>query len=129
MNQEVTPYGLLGGDAGVRALAAAFYDAMDRLPQARGVRAMHAPDLQPMKTKLYEFLSGWLGGPRLYFEKYGNICMHSAHGPFPIGPAERDQWVACMDAALDAVQASDALRDMLRGPIYRFADALRNRDA
>lgn len=128
MDSRITPYDLIGGDAGVRALAEAFYDAMDRLPEAATVRAMHKGDLAPIKLKLYEFLSGWFGGPRLYFEKYGSVCMHGPHSPYAIGAAERDQWLACMKAALDTVGASEELRALLRVPMYRFADALRNRE-
>jgi len=126
METRRTPYELIGGDAGVRALTEAFYAAMDRLPEAAGVRALHAADLAPMKLKLYEFLSGWFGGPRLYFEKYGGVCMHGPHSPYAIGPAERDQWLLCMAAALNQINAAEELRAMLRVPLYRFADALRN---
>lgn len=129
MDSRLTPYELLGGDAGVRALAEAFYDAMDRLPEAATIRAMHGADLAPIKLKLYEFLSGWLGGPRLYLQKYGSVCMHGPHSPYAIGAAERDQWLRCMAAALDQVGAGEDLRQMLREPMYRFADAIRNVDA
>ncbi len=127
MERRDTPYELLGGDAGVRALAAAFYAAMDRLPEAATIRAMHGANLEPITTKLYEFLSGWFGGPRLYFERYGSVCMHEPHSPYAIGAAERDQWLLCMKHALDEVGASEEVRALLRVPMYRFADALRNR--
>lgn len=125
---EATPYEMLGGEAGVRALSAAFYDAMDRLPEAATIRAMHGDSLDGIKQKLYEFLSGWLGGPRLYFEKYGNVCIGSAHAPYPIGEAERDQWLRCMDAALAAIDASPQIRELLRLPMFRMANAMRSRD-
>lgn len=126
MAERVTIYKLIGGETGVRALVDAFYDAMERLPQAATIRAMHAADLAPMRRKLFEFLSGWFGGPRLYFEKYGNVCMQRAHAPYRIGVAERDQWLLCMKAALDAVGVGEEARALLRVPMYRFADALRN---
>lgn len=122
-------YELMGGEAGIRALADAFYDAMDQLPDAATIRAMHGEDLSPIKQKLFEFLSGWFGGPRLYFEKYGSVCMHGPHSPYAIGPAERDQWLMCMSDALNAVNTPEEVREALRVPMYRFADALRNRDS
>lgn len=128
MTQRTTMYEMIGGEAGVRALADAFYDAMDQLSEAATIRAMHGVDLSPIKQKLFEFLSGWFGGPRLYFEKYGSVCMHGPHSPYAIGPAERDQWLMCMNAALDSVGAQQEIRDALRVPMYRFADALRNRE-
>ena len=45
-----------------------------------------------------------------------------------IGPAERDQWLACMDRALERIGASEELKDMLREPMFRVADTVRNQD-
>ncbi|MCB1732935.1 MAG: globin, partial [Halieaceae bacterium] len=56
-----TPFQILG-EQGIRELTSAFYDIMDSLPEAAGVRAMHAADLAPMKEKLAEYLIGWMGG-------------------------------------------------------------------
>jgi hemoglobin len=121
-----TPYQILGED-GIRQLTSAFYDIMDTLPEAAGVRAMHAADLQPMKEKLAEYLTGWMGGPPRYADKYGTVCMTSPHEPYHIGPAERDQWLLCMDKALAQTGASEELLDMLKVPMFRIADAIRNK--
>ena len=121
-----TPYQILG-EEGIRQLTNTFYDIMDTLPEAAGVRAMHAKDLAPMKEKLAEYLIGWMGGPPLYADKYGTVCMTAPHEPFHIGPAERDQWLLCMNKALDQTGASQELRDMLKVPLMRIADAIRNK--
>lgn len=128
MSQQTTPYDLLGQEAGVLALASAFYDAMDRLPEARTIRAMHGESLGDIKQKLFEYLSGWLGGPRLYYEKYGSVCLGRAHAPFAIGSAERDQWLLCMQTALDELDATPEVRAMLEMPMARLANAMRTRD-
>ncbi len=125
---QTTPYDLLGKEAGVRALASAFYEAMDRLPEARTIRAMHGESLDGIKEKMFEYLSGWMGGPRLYYEKYGSVCLGHPHAAYAIGSAERDQWLQCMDAALEAVDASPQVRAILKLPMARMADALRTRD-
>ena len=127
MNAPQTPYQILGED-GIRQLTDAFYDVMDELPEAAGIRAMHAQDLGPMKLKLAEYLTGWMGGPPVYADKYGSVCMTEPHEPFHIGPEERDQWLLCMDKALEQVGASDELVEMLKIPMYRIADAIRNRE-
>jgi hemoglobin len=127
MNQSQTPYQILG-EEGIRQLAYAFYDIMDSLPEAASIRAMHASDLSPMKEKLAEYLIGWMGGPPLYAEKYGSVCMTTPHEPYHIGPEERDQWLLCMDRALEQIDASEELVAMLKIPFYRIADAVRNRD-
>src|SRR5210317_2199255 len=127
MNEEKTPYQLLG-EQGIRELTDAFYDIMDTLPEAAGVRAMHARDLAPMKEKLAEYLIGWMGGPPLYADKYGTVCMTTPHEPYHIGPEERDQWLLCMDGALAQTGASEELVEMLQVPLFRIADAIRNKE-
>ena len=122
-----TPYQILGED-GIRDLTEAFYDIMDSLPEAAGIRAMHARDLSPMKEKLAEYLTGWMGGPPRYADKYGTVCMTEPHEPYHIGPEERDQWLLCMDKALERIDASEELVAMLKNPMFRIADAVRNRE-
>jgi hemoglobin len=121
------PYELLGGEQGVRRLAEVFYDVMDELTEADDIRKMHAANLGEIKEKLYEYLSGWLGGPPLYADKHG-VCLTKPHKPYAIGPAERDQWLLCMDEALNRVGASTEVKAMLKGPMYAIADAIRNTD-
>lgn len=123
-----TPYELLGGDAGARALCEAFYEVMDTLPEAAPIRRMHGSDLGPITEKLYEYLSGWLGGPALYQQRHGSVCMTGPHRPYAIGPSERDQWLLCMNLALERVNASAELKAMLKQPLTRIADAVRNRN-
>jgi hemoglobin len=121
----VNPYDELGGEDGVRELVVGFYDAMDRLPEARGIRAMHADDLAPMREALFAYLSGWLGGPQIYFDRPDPKCIRSAHAPYAIGPAERDAWVQCMDEAVAASGIEPRIQALLRGAFRRVADALR----
>lgn len=123
-----TPYELLGGEDGVRRLCEAFYDCMEQLPEAADIRRMHGEDLSGIRQKLFEFLSGWLGGPHLYAQKYGSICMTGPHRPFAIGPKERDQWLLCMDRALEQIGASEEVKAMLKQPLQAIADMIRNRE-
>jgi len=127
MQEAQTPYQMLG-EQRIRELTDAFYDIMDTLPEAAGVRALHARDLAPMKEKLAEYLIGWMGGPPLYADKYGTVCMTTPHEPYHIGPEERDQWLLCMDRALERIGASPEVVAMLKGPMFRIADAVRNRE-
>jgi hemoglobin len=123
-----TPYELLGGEEGIRRLAQVFYEVMDELPQVQSIRKMHAANLENIQQKLFEYLSGWLGGPHLYQQKYGTVCLTKPHKPYSIGPAERDQWLRCMDEALLRVNASEQVKAMLKTPMFRIADALRTTD-
>lgn len=125
---QQSPYEMIGGEEGVRRLARAFYAAMDRLPEAAAIRAMHKDDLTSIEEKLGDYFVTWFGGPPVYIEKYGGMCLMRAHAPFAIGPAERDQWLRCLEAALDDVDAPAAFRQILMAPVARMADAMRTRD-
>ncbi len=123
---EPSIYDRIGGEPGVRRLVAAFYAEMDTNPHAAGIRAMHHGDLQQIQEKLFEFLSGWFGGPSLYIEKYGHPRMRARHLPFQIGISEMEQWLLCMSVALDETVADGQLRSDLFGAFARFADHMRN---
>jgi len=127
MDSPQTPYQILG-ENGIRELTSVFYDLMDSLPEVAELRAMHAEDLEPMKEKLGDYLTGWMGGPPRYAEKHGTVCMTTPHEPYHIGPQERDQWLLCMDKALEQTGASDELVAMLKLPLFRIADAVRNKE-
>ena len=127
MNEQKSPYQILGED-GIRRLTNTFYDVMDTLPEATALRAMHAKNLEPMKEKLAEYLTGWMGGPPRYANRYGTVCMTSPHEAYHIGPEERDQWLLCMDKALEEIEAGEELTQMLKEPLFRIADAIRNRE-
>lgn len=122
-----TPYDMLGGEAGVRRLVDRFYEVMDEAPEAAEIRAMHKDDLGPVRESLFEFLSGWLGGPPLYVQRTGTVCLAKPHRPYPIGEAERDQWMFCMRQALADTVESEKLRDLLDKPFFMVADFVRNR--
>jgi len=116
----------IGGQAVVAQLAERFYHHMDTLDEARVIRAMHAPDLGPIKTVFEHFLVEWLGGPPLYSSERGHPRLRRRHFPFPIGTSERDAWMLCMRAALTEVVPDEALRTELEAAFFRTADFMRN---
>ncbi len=124
---ERTPYALLGGAEAVRALVDRFYDLMDLEPEYATIRRLHAADLAQAREKLYLFLSGWLGGPSLYIERYGHPMLRARHLPFSIGTRERDQWMACMNQAMVEQGVADDLRQRLLQAFFQTADWMRNR--
>lgn len=120
-------YARVGGEAGVRRLVDRFYDLMDALPEAAAIRALHPPSLDESRDKLFEFLSGWLGGPNLYIEKRGHPRLRARHLPFAIDAAARDAWMLCMTQAMtELVDDEDARGKLLKG-LADLADHMRNR--
>jgi hemoglobin len=124
---EQSPYARLDREAGIRRLVERFYEFMDTLPEAGTIRAMHAADLSPMVEKLTVFLTGWMGGPARYRERFGPVVIPAAHAPFSIGSAERDQWVLCMRRALESVHAEEDLIELLMPSFAQMAEMCRTR--
>jgi len=125
--QQKSFYDVVGGEAGLHRLVDRFYQLMDTEPKAAGIRAMHQPDLSEANEKLFLFLSGWMGGPPLYVEKYGHPMLRARHLPFAIGESERDQWIYCMVRAMHDVGLSEEVMRQLGGALWGVADFMRNR--
>lgn len=119
-------YDMLGGADGVRRLVDRFYALMDELPEAWELRKIHPQDLQLSRDKLFKFLSGWLGGPGLYEAEYGHPRLRARHLPFPIDTVMRDQWLMCMNIALDEQVSDELLKTQLKSAFARVADHMRN---
>lgn len=124
----LSPYEMIGGDTKVRALIDRFYDLMDSVPEYYVIRKLHPSDLNGSRDKLYMFLSGWLGGPPLYTDKFGHPMLRARHLPFAIGIAERDAWMACMTQAMSELIDDEQLRTWLAAQLFKTADWMRNRE-
>ncbi len=131
MNAQSTQYGVgdnsykaAGELPGLTNLVNAFYDYMDALPEAQTIRRMHQPDLTKTRTGLTYFLSGWLGGPRLYAEHFGPISIPLFHRHLAIGVEEREAWIHCMQKAVDDQPYDEAFKryliEQLRVPAERI---------
>ncbi|NOL49666.1 group II truncated hemoglobin [Pelistega europaea] len=127
LQELVTYYDRLGGEQGVRNLVERFYDLMDLEPRFKELRDTHGATLEPARMKLFLFLSGWLGGPDLYVERFGHPRLRARHMPFSIGTVERDQWVGCMAQALMDLDVEQELQDKLLAAFFDVADWMRNR--
>ena len=125
-NPERTPYDIMGGERAVRALVERFYDLMELEPEFAQLRAVHGSSLEHARERLFMFLSGWLGGPSLYTDKFGHPMLRARHLPFPIGTVERDQWMACMSKAMEETGIDPQLRPALRNAFFKTADWMRN---
>ena len=122
-----TPFAWIGGESQVHALVDRFYDLMDLEPGYAALRAAHGTELTNAREKLKMFLTGWMGGPQRYTEQFGHPRLRMRHMPFSIGIAERDQWVACMDQAMQETHVDATLRTRLKDSFMQTADWMRNR--
>jgi hemoglobin len=119
-------FAMIGGEPVVRRLVETFYERMKTLPQAAGILAMHGEDLTEIKALLVVYLTEWLGGPKEYSARRGAPRLRARHARFPIGPSERDAWMACMLGALDEVVADEKLREALGKAFLRTAEMIVN---
>lgn len=122
-----TPFDMMGGEQAVRALVDRFYDLMDLEPAYARLRALHPTQLDGSRDKLFWFLCGWLGGPQHYVDRFGHPMLRARHLPFPIGIAERDQWMSCMTQAMAEVGLDAGFAERLTRSFLGTADWMRNR--
>ena len=122
-----TPFEVLGGEAVVLALVQRFYDLMDLEADYSALRAAHGSDLTRARQHLFWFLCGWLGGPQHYVERFGHPRLRARHLPYSIGIAERDQWLVCMQQAMQETGIDPAFAQRLAGSFFNTADWMRNR--
>ncbi len=125
--QAITLYEAIGGEPTVKALVHRFYHLMDSLPEAENCRALHPADLARSEEKLYEYMTGYLGGPPLYVEKYGHPRLRSRHFMAAIGPRERDEWLMCFRRAMEETIEQAKLRDIIWEPVEKLAFHMQNR--
>ncbi|MGV8938061.1 MAG: group II truncated hemoglobin [Allorhizobium sp.] len=127
-NETITLYEAIGGAPTVMALTRRFYELMDTLPDARNCRAIHPADLSGSEEKLFDYLSGFLGGPQLYIEKHGHPMLRRRHLAAPIGPAERDEWFLCFRRAMDETIDNETLRALIWDPVEKLGQHMRNKE-
>ena len=107
-------------------------DALARLVDRFYARVAAHPELAPLfpadlaltAEKQLAFLTGFLGGPPLYHERFGNPRLRARHLPFPITPARAQAWLECMEAALraspeiDVADANEMLAALARVAVH-----------
>ncbi|MBV9848242.1 MAG: globin [Armatimonadetes bacterium] len=126
MDDETTKiYDAVGGDRPFYDLVDAFYQSVET---DAVLRPLYPTDLTQPKEHLALFLIQRFGGHTAYSDRRGHPRLRMRHVPFRIGPAERDAWLRCMFAALDATPALGPFRDSLRRYFAESAEFLVNTD-
>ena len=116
----------IGGETAIIQLVDKFYYYMNTLPEAAGMRSMHAADLSHTKLLLVQFLIEWLGGPKVYSAEHGHPSLRKRHMHFPIGEAESNAWMSCMRHAMADVVSNIKLRHQLEESFSKTANFIRN---
>ena len=119
-----TPFVEIGGLEEVRLLVEEFYDIIEA--ESPSLREMLPRTTTGSRLKLYEFMSGWLGGPQLYQNKRGHPRLRMRHFPFSIGDEEAAEWMRCMTKAMTARELPEQLTAFLTERLNETALHLRN---
>ncbi|HAY46604.1 MAG TPA: globin [Gammaproteobacteria bacterium] len=132
LDANVTTYGVndnsykaAGELSGITKLVDDFYDHMTVEPTATRILAMHPSDLSISRKKLSYFLSGWLGGPKLYQQNWGGISIPGVHNHLAIDEEERDAWMLCMNLAVNSQPFADSFKKYLLEQLFVPADRVR----
>lgn len=114
---------VLGGDAVMGPLLDDFYARIERSP----IRHLFPPDLAETRAKQFAFQSEFWGGPARYTPWRGHPRMRARHLPFPIRQADKEVWLACMEAAVETSAMPAACRSPFLDRIRLVAEAMVNR--
>jgi hemoglobin len=119
-------YAEVGGAETFHKIVSRFYQQVADDPVLRPLYPEE--DLGPAEVRLRMFLEQYWGGPRTYSDQRGHPRLRMRHGPFRIGPIERDAWLRCMRVAVDEAGLDDQHRSMLWQYLEMAAASMVNSD-
>ena len=127
MFRGVTVFEAAGGAATFKKLVERFYARVGSDPLLRPLYPEE--DLSSATERLTLFLIQYWGGPNDYSARRGHPRLRLRHQPFPIGPAERDAWLAHMTAAVDSLELAPEVRRALLDYFESTSTAMINQPA
>lgn len=123
-----TLYDLVGGEDGVKNLVQVFYDIVETNPDGHKLHLQHlrGNGVSHSRVEQFNFLSGFLGGPKLYVEKHGHSNVRTMHEHVEITTESKDIWLQCMSMAIDAAGIEVTIKEMLMNNFTAIAERLVN---
>jgi hemoglobin len=85
------------GESNIFRMMSDFYKELEQSE----IRHLFPPDMEEASKKSALFFITLLGGPPLYFQKFGPPRMRARHLPFEIDEPARQVWLACFDKVLE----------------------------
>ena len=111
------------GAARLRQIIQVFYGLVKAEPS---IADLFPENLSETMNKQEAFLTGFLGGPQLYHQTYGNPMLRYRHAKFAITPARAKAWLSCFTDATKSLHLEPDLEDELLTAIARTAAAMVN---
>lgn len=123
-------YDLVGGEDEILRLVKVFYDIVETHPEGHKLHLLHlrGSGIAHSRVEQFNFLSGFLGGPKLYVEKHGHSNIRSMHEHVEINNEAKDIWLKCMSMAIDDVGLEASTKQKLMANFTVIAERLVNRD-
>lgn len=123
-------YDLVGGEQGILKLVEVFYDLVETHPEGHQLHLLHlrGNGVAHSRVEQFNFLSGFLGGPKLYIEKHGHSNVRTMHEHVEINTQAKDAWLKCMEMAIEQVGYDSATAQQLMRNFTVVAERLVNRD-
>lgn len=124
-------YDQVGGELGLQQLVRVFYDIVETDPAAEDLHRLHLRGNGVAHSRLeqFNFLSGFLGGPKLYAEKHGHANIKLMHAHVTINSHTKDLWLQAMRQAIDTVALDASIKQQLMLSFTAVADRLVNQDS
>lgn len=118
----------LGGEDALRAVVERFYDLIETDPRGEHLKLLHlrGQGLTHVRPEQFDFLSGFLGGPRYYADRHGHMDLRQIHAHVPISPEDAETWLELMDQALSDMGHQGAHVERMRQTFRRVALMLVN---
>ena len=118
----------IGGETALRDLVETFYDLVESEPRGENLRRLHfrGHGIDHARVEQFNFLSAFFGGRRYYQEKHGHMDVKLMHEHVVITNQDAEDWLACMDKALDTCGHSGPLKGRLMTSFRRVALILVN---
>jgi len=124
-----SPFHRLGGEVGVQAIAARFYDHMDAdEPELARLHALDANGKVSAgsRARFGLFLVEWTGGPPVYSPVHGHPRLRMRHGDVPVDGAMIAAWLRCMGKAMAEAGVDAEVHAFLMGRFGQICENLRN---
>ncbi len=121
-------YDEIGGDDGVQRLVETFYNIVETDDSAKKLHILHlrGNGIANSKKEQHLFLSGFLGGPKLYLEKHGHANLKTMHEHVVVDEESKDIWLNCMEKAMDEVALPEGTQEKLMRIFTPVAERLVN---
>lgn len=121
-------YDSIGGEHGIQNLVKAFYNLVEQHPDGHKLHLLHlrGNGIAHSRVEQFNFLSGFLGGPKLYVEKHGHSNVRTMHEHVEIDRESKDIWLKCMSMAIDSIGMESITKDSLMTNFTMVAERLVN---